>query len=32
MPGYELIGEEELDEIKDIFSNGKVLFAMVLKI
>ena len=26
MPGYELIGEEELDEIKDIFSNGKVLF------
>ena len=26
MPGYELIGDDELNEIKDIFSNGKVLF------
>lgn len=26
MPGYETIGEEELDEIKDIFANGGVLF------
>ena len=26
MAGYEVIGNEELDEIKDIFSNGGVLF------
>jgi len=26
MPGYEVIGEEELKEIRDVFSNGGVLF------
>ena len=26
MPGYELIGKEELDEIKEIFNNGGILF------
>ena len=26
MPGYEIIGSEELDEIKDIFHNGAVLY------
>ena len=26
MAGYEMIGSEELEEIKDIFQNGGVLF------
>ena len=26
MPGYEIIGKEELREIRDIFDNGGVLF------
>ena len=26
MPGYELIGNEEFDQIKDVFNNGAVLF------
>jgi 8-amino-3,8-dideoxy-alpha-D-manno-octulosonate transaminase len=26
MPGYELVGSEELDEIKDLFAHGGVLF------